>query len=83
MYFEKSQMQPTFRTVRTDRQDFHDLFLEINPDIVLFEVGTSVGWVADMLRSLKYQLLISTPSDRTTTTVTISKRGAMKLQYMI
>ena len=51
--FTKSTFQSYFRTIKTTGQDMHDLFVELNPDIVLFEAGSSAGWVADLLRNLK------------------------------
>jgi len=50
--FKKSTFKSSFRTVRTNGQAFHDLFVELEPDIVLMEAGSSAGWVADLLRSL-------------------------------
>ena len=51
--FKKSTFKSNFRTAKTTGQDFHDLFVELEPDIVLFEAGSSAGWVADLLRTLK------------------------------
>ena len=51
--FKKSSFKSKFRTIKTAGQDFHDLFVELEPDIVLFEAGSSAGWVADLLRTLK------------------------------
>lgn len=51
--FTKSSFKSKFRTIKTAGQDFHDLFVELEPDIVLFEAGSSAGWVADLLRTLK------------------------------
>lgn len=59
----KSKMEPAFRTVKTDGQGFHDMFVEINPDIVIFEVGPSSGWVADMLRDLKIHFQVANTND--------------------
>jgi len=51
--FKKSTFKSNFRTVKTTGQDFHDLFIELEPDIVLIEAGSSAGWVADLLRTLE------------------------------
>jgi transposase len=50
--FKKSTFKSNFRTVKTAGQDFHDLFVELEPDVVLIEAGSSAGWVADLLRKL-------------------------------
>ena len=39
--FKKSTFKSNFRTVKTTGQDFHDLFIELEPDIVLIEAGSS------------------------------------------
>lgn len=59
----KPDMNPDFRTVKTARQYFHDLFVEISPDIVIFEVGTSSGWVSDILRALKIPFKVANTND--------------------
>ncbi len=46
--FKKSTFKSNFRTIKTNGQDFHDLFVELEPNIVLFEAGSSAGWVADL-----------------------------------
>jgi transposase len=51
--FERSSFTSKFRKIKTSGQILHDLFVEVEPDIVLFEVGTSAGWISDMLISLK------------------------------
>ncbi len=51
--FEKSSFTSEFRKIKTSGQVLHDLFVEVEPDIVLFEVGTSAGWISDILLSLK------------------------------
>ena len=50
--FKKSTFKSNFRTIKTNGQDFHDLFVELEPDVVLIEAGSSAGWVADLLRTL-------------------------------
>ncbi len=50
--FKKSSFKSNFRTIKTNSQNFHDLFVELEPDIVLIEAGSSAGWVADLLRTL-------------------------------
>jgi len=51
--FKKSTFKSSFRTIKTNGQDFHDLFVELEPDIVLIEAGSSAGWVADLLQILE------------------------------
>ena len=39
----KSTLKAEYRTIKTTGQSMHDLFLEIDPDIVLLEVGASAS----------------------------------------
>ena len=52
---DTSSLKPEYFTLRTDPQQFHDTFasLDQHNSIVLFEVGTQAGWLADMLRDNK------------------------------
>ena len=50
--FTRSTFTAKFRTINTSGQDMHDLFIELEPDIVLFEAGSTAGWVADLLLAL-------------------------------
>jgi len=38
--FKKSSFKSKFRTIKTTGQDFHDLFVELEPDIVTFTPKT-------------------------------------------
>jgi len=52
--FDRSSLKSKFRTVHTGKQIMHDLFTEYQDqiEIVLFETGSQMGWVADILWAL-------------------------------
>ena len=49
--FDRSSLKSKFKTVHTRKQVMHDLFVEYQDqiEIVLFETGSQMGWVADIL----------------------------------
>ena len=53
--FDRSSLKSRYKTVHTRKQVMHDLFVEFadQVEIVLFETGSQMGWVADMLWALK------------------------------
>ncbi len=53
--FDRSSLKCKYKTVRTRKQVMHDLFVEYQDkiEIVLFETGSQMGWVADILWALK------------------------------
>jgi transposase len=53
--FDRSSLKSKFKTIRTRKQVMHDLFVEYQDkiEIVLFETGSQMGWVADILWALK------------------------------
>jgi len=53
--FDRSSLKSKFKTIRTRKQIMHDLFVEYQGqiEIVLFETGSQMGWVADILWALK------------------------------
>jgi transposase len=52
--FDRSSLKSKFKTIRTRKQIMHDLFVEFQDqiEIVLFETGSQMGWVADILWAL-------------------------------
>lgn len=52
--FDRSSLTSKFKTVHTRKQVMHDLFVSYHDqiDIVLFETGSQMGWVADILWAL-------------------------------
>jgi len=52
--FDRGSLKSTFRSVRTRKQAMHDLFVEFSDqvEIVLFETGSQMGWIADILWAL-------------------------------
>jgi len=53
--FDRSSLRCKYKTLRTRKQVMHDLFVEYQDqiEIVLFETGSQMGWVADILWALK------------------------------
>jgi len=58
---DTSSLKPEYFTLRTDPQQFHDTFasLDQHNSIVLFEVGTQAGWLADMLRAMRIEFKVA------------------------
>jgi len=52
--FDRSSLKSKFKTVHTRKRIMHDLFIEFADqiEIVLFETGSQMGWVADILWAL-------------------------------
>ena len=52
--FDRSSLKSKFKTIRTRKQVMHDLFVQYQDqiEIVLFETGSQMGWVADILWAL-------------------------------
>ena len=52
--FDRSSLKCKYKTIRTRKQVMHDLFVEFADqiEIVLFETGSQMGWVADILWAL-------------------------------
>jgi len=52
--FDRSSMKCKYKTLRTRKQVMHDLFVEFadQVEIVLFETGSQMGWVSDILWAL-------------------------------
>ena len=53
--FDRSSLKSKFKTIRTRKQVMHDLFVEYQDqiEIVLFETGSQMGWMADILWALE------------------------------
>ena len=51
---DTSSLKPQYSTVKTDPETFHDIFADLDGghSIVLFEVGSQAGWLADLLRAM-------------------------------
>ena len=52
--FDRSSLKCRYKTLRTRKQVMHDLFVDYQDqiEIVLFETGSQMGWVADILWAL-------------------------------
>ena len=50
--FQTVTNEHCFGTVKTVPQDIHDLIIEKNPDRVVFEIGTTAGWITDIAKAL-------------------------------
>ena len=52
--FDRDSLKSEFRTIHTRKQVMHDLFVEFADqiEVVLFETGSQMGWVADILWAL-------------------------------
>lgn len=48
-----------FGTVKTTRQQMHDLLVELRPDRLVIEIGCSAGWVHDLATALGIQVQVA------------------------
>lgn len=84
--FTKSSYKSQFRTIKTDSQEFHNLFVELEPDIVLIEAGSSAGWVANLLTTLKIPFEVANTNHESwkwnKTKKKTDKRDAKKIAMM-
>ena len=60
--FEIGGTEQHYRTVRTAPATLHDLIVEIGPSRVVFEIGPSAGWLADVVTSPRMLHQICTKS---------------------
>lgn len=56
--YESEGATHQYRTVRTGPSALHDLVAEIEPDRIVFEIGPSAGWLADLVRTLGIELQV-------------------------
>jgi len=58
---DTSSLKPEYSTVITAPDKFHDIFADLDAEnsIVLFEVGSQAGWLADMLRAMCYDFKVA------------------------
>lgn len=63
--FDRHSLKTQYRTVRTRPEVFHDIFAELDParSVVLFEIGSQAGWVADMMRALGLDFKVANTND--------------------
>lgn len=52
--FDTGSLKTAYSTVKTSGEKFYEIFkdLDIKDSLVLFETGSQVGWIADMLREM-------------------------------
>lgn len=51
-----------FRSVPTTPQALHDLLVELEPNQVVFEVGSAAGWLADLCQALALPFAVANPN---------------------
>lgn len=56
--YQSSCLEHQYRTVRTGPSSLHDLIVDIEPTRVVFEIGPSSGWLADLVRALQIELQV-------------------------
>ena len=57
-YDEKSGKHE-FETIKTNGQEIHDLVLEREPDRVVFEIGSTAGWIYDLVVSMGIEVQVA------------------------
>jgi transposase len=61
--FDAKTAKHRFQTLPTSPQDFHDLLVEVQPELILIEIGPLAGWVVELARSLELKILVVNTSD--------------------
>lgn len=61
--YEKATDEHEFQTVSTTPQEFHDLIVKRNPDVVVIEICPAAGWVRDLCEALGKRLVVANTSD--------------------
>ena len=58
---DTGSLKPHYSTVKTDPETFHDIFTDLdgNQSMVLFEVGSQAGWLADLLRAMELNFKVA------------------------
>lgn len=59
----KNEAEPVFDTHATSPAIFHDLFVEVTPQVVVIEVGSVCGWVCDLCRALGIKVAVANTND--------------------
>ena len=57
-YDEKSGKHE-FETIKTNSQEIHDLMLARSPDRVVFEIGSTAGWIYDLVVSMDIKVQVA------------------------
>ena len=60
---EAQQRRRRFQSLPTSPRDFHDLFVEIQPELILIEISPLAGWVVELARVLGIKILVVNTSD--------------------
>ena len=55
--------EPLYRRIATTAPTIHDLLVEEDPDLFVFESSTPAGWIADLAESLEVDYQVANPQD--------------------
>jgi len=56
--YESGESEPRYQSVRSTPSALHDLIVDVEADRVVFEIGSSAGWLADLVRTLEIELQV-------------------------
>jgi len=57
--YDSKSGKHAFRTIRTAPQEVHDVLVEMEPDRVVIETGSSSGWVYDLAEGLGFTVQVA------------------------
>ena len=60
--YHASNGRHQFRSLRTLGPEVHDLIVELEPDVVVFETCTIAGWIHDLCQALAVNVMVANPS---------------------
>lgn len=62
--FDSGTGESSFVRLNSTPEAFHDLLLEHDPDRVVFEIGTTAGWVYDLCSQIVSDVQVANPTHR-------------------
>lgn len=60
--YESETAEHEFRTVKSTQEAIHDLVTEVAPGRVVIEIGSTAGWVYDIVTALEIEIEVANPS---------------------
>lgn len=58
-FYEVRTLHEKYDTIKTTPQEIHDLVITHNPDVVVFEACSVIGWICDLLETLGVKYLVA------------------------
>ena len=52
-----------YETIKTSKQNLHDLIIKVEPDVIAIEICNIAGWVCDLAEMLEVEIKVANPHD--------------------